>query len=136
PPVGRHHFGGEKTVDGQAVLADQETDPSAQGDPAQTDARRVAEPGREPVAAGRLGVLPGREAGLGPGSLAGGVDLQTFHTGEVDDDSAAGRGQAGEAVAAAFDGDLVAVLGGEGHDSGEDRKSTRLNSSHVKISYA
>src|SRR5690606_37375171 len=50
PPVGRHHFGGEKTVDGQAVLSDQETDPSAEGDPAQTDARRVAEPGREPVA--------------------------------------------------------------------------------------
>src|SRR5690606_42164234 len=36
--------------------------------------------------------------------------------------------------AAAFIGIAVALVGGEGYET--DRKSTRLNSSHVKISYA
>ena len=58
-PSGGDHLGGENVVDREPVLADQEPDTAAQGDPAGPDAGRVAEPGGEAVLARGLGVVAG-----------------------------------------------------------------------------
>src|SRR5437870_9753292 len=52
---------------------------------------------------------------------------------------AAGRGRTHHAVVAFAEGDLLALavdFAGRGQEGRADRKSTRLNSSHVAISYA
>src|SRR5690606_42080666 len=63
------------------------------------------------------GLLDGGQTGLG-------LRPQHVHVARVDD------GHAGQATAAAFD-----VKEAVGSQRAQDRKSTRLNSSHVKISY-
>ena len=62
----RYHLGAEEVVDREPVLAHQEADAAAEGDPADADGGRVAEPGGEAVFAGRLRVVAGL-AGLRPG---------------------------------------------------------------------
>src|SRR5690625_5631076 len=59
------------------------------------------------------------------------------------DNAASGKGRRGQAVGSGFNGhhaEAFGVIGnmahGENMNIGQDRKSTRLNSSHVAISYA
>src|SRR5688572_32079272 len=76
--------------------------------------------------------------------LDGGVQLagvaDHIGVGEVDDDErlAIGRGEAAEHGIAHAGGAHLGflVVGGDVLGAGEDRKSTRLNSSHSQISYA
>src|SRR6266511_4917297 len=103
----------------EPVLADEEADAAAQGDPAEADAWRVAEPGGEAVFASRLGVVAGRDAGLRPGGAAVGVDLDRVHRGEVEDDPALGRAVPRAAVAAAAHRELGARLPCQGNDAGD-----------------
>src|SRR5690606_41852655 len=77
-------------------------------------ARFEARPGYVTERAENGAGAPGRAVDLRPGSLR-------EHAGEVRRDAAAG--------------DVAERVHGSGHVL-EDRKSTRLNSSHVKISYA
>ena len=91
----------EEVVDREPVLAHEEADAAAQGDSADADGGRVAEPGHEAVFTGRLGVLAGLHARLCPGRAALGVDLDRIQRGEVEDDPALGGAVARAAVAAA-----------------------------------
>jgi hypothetical protein len=68
------------------------------------------------VGAGGGGVLAGGQARLGPGGPLRGVDLQRFHSGQVEDDAAVGGAVAGVAVPAAADGQLEPVVAGHGDD--------------------
>jgi len=111
--VGGHHLGGQQVVDGEAVLADQEADPTAQGDPADPHRAGVAEPGRQAMLAGGGGVVAGCQSGLGPGGACRDVDVQGPHVAEVEHDAAVADAVAGVAVAAAADGQLQPRLAGQ-----------------------
>ena len=87
-PIGGDHLGGEHIVDREAVLADEEPNAPAQGDPADPHLGRVAEPGGEALLARGLRVVPGLHAGLRPGVAVVEVDLDRIHRGEVEDDPA------------------------------------------------
>ena len=115
----------EEVVDREPVLADEEADAAAQGDPAEADGGRVAKPGGEAVFAGRLGVVAGLHAGLRPCGAALGVDLDRVHRGEVEDDPALGRPVPRAAVAAAAHRELGAGLAREVDDAGRRRMHRR-----------
>ena len=66
----------------------------------------VAERRREPVGRGRVRVLAGGQAGLGPGEAPIGSMWSALHRAEVEDDAAVVRAVAGQAVAAAADREL------------------------------
>src|SRR5690606_7948817 len=117
--VGRHHLGGEDVVDGQPVLADQEADPSGEGDPADSHRCGVTETRGEPVPSGSLGVITGERSGLGPRGPAVDVDLHPVHVPQVDDDAAFGGAVPGQAVATAAHRHFEALLGGESHGTGD-----------------
>jgi hypothetical protein len=117
--VGGDDLGGEQVVDGQAVLADQEPDPAAQGQAADAHRGGVAEAGGQPVGADGGGVGAGGQPGLGPGGAALRVEVQRGHLGQVEHDPALGHAVAGQAVAAAADGQLQPGVGGQGHDLGD-----------------
>ena len=67
----------------------------------------------------RLAELEREDAGLDPGRLRVGVDLDPAHALGLDQDRAVERRQAGGAVAGALAGDLEAVGGGEGDRLGD-----------------
>jgi len=117
--VGGDDLGGQQVVDGQAVLADQVADPTAQGEAADPDRAGVAEPGGQPIGPRPSRVVAGGQARLGPSGPLGGVDVQRPQLGEVEDDAAVGGAVAADAVAAAADGQLQPGLAGQGHDPGD-----------------
>src|SRR4029079_8759837 len=106
----------------RAVLAKQPADAATEGQAADADRSRVAERGGEPM--GRRGdrVLAGRQAGLRPRDPAVRVDVQTLHRAEIEDDATLVRGVAGEAVAAAADGQLETGLPGQRDGPGDVRR--------------
>src|SRR3712207_7950142 len=71
-----------------------------------------------------------RSAGLDAGDARLGVDADLLHARQVDDEAIVDHAVVGDATAAA------AHRQRQGVATGEDRKSTRLNSSHAYISYA
>ena len=81
-------------------------DASAEREPADPDRAGVAERRREPVLRGGVGVPTGGQAAAGPRRPALDVDLQPVQVAKVEDDPAHGRAVAGDAVAAAPDGEL------------------------------
>ena len=87
--------------------------------PAMPDAAGVAERGRQAMRRGRGGVLAGGQAGLGPGEAALGVDVEALHGAEVEDDPALDGAVAGQAVAAAADGELEPGVAGEDDRPGD-----------------
>jgi hypothetical protein len=76
-------------------------------------------PVTRPCGAGPCRILARREAGLGPRGVPLDVDVETFHVGEVEHDPAVGHAVAGDAVAAAADGEFEPALASERHDSGD-----------------
>src|SRR5829696_3556145 len=66
-----------------------------------------------------LGVGAGGEAGLGPGGAALAVDLQGGHGRQVEDDPAVAGAVAGQAVAAAADGQLQPAVAGQADHPGD-----------------
>jgi hypothetical protein len=117
--VGGDELGREEVVDGEAMLADQEADPAAEGQPADADRPGVAEPGGQPVGTHRLGVGAGGQPGLGPGGTASAVDVQVGHGRQVEDDAAVAGAVAGQAVPAAAHGQLKAAVAGQADDLGD-----------------
>ena len=103
----------EQVVDREPVLADEPADSPAQREPGDADRPGVAEAGRQSVARGLGGVLPGGEAGLRPRGPLGRVDVQPAHGPEVEHEPAVGDAVARVAVAAAPDRQLQVVLAGE-----------------------
>jgi hypothetical protein len=115
--VGGDQLGGQQVVDGQAVLADQVSDPAAKGEPADPNRAGVAEPSRQAVRGRGGGVLTAGQTGLGPGGAPLGIDVECLHVGAVEQDAAVAGAVAGEAVAAATDGQLQPRLAREFHDA-------------------
>ena len=118
PAVGGDDLDRDEAVDRQAVLADEPADPATEREPGQADAGRVAERRREPVGRGRDRVLAGGQPRLGPREASLGIDVETLHRRQVDDDAAVGRAVARDAVAARPDGELEVVVPGEGDAPG------------------
>ena len=113
PAVRGHDLGSQQVVDRQAVLADEISDPAAQREPANADRAGIAEPGRQAVGCRRVGVLAGSQARLGPGGASFGIDLERAHVREVEHDAPIGDAVAGQAVAAAADGQLQPGFAGQ-----------------------
>ena len=116
--VGGHDLGREQRVDREAVLPGEKADAAAEGDPADADGARVAEPGRQSMGAGRIGVLPRRQPGPRPRGATFDVDLDSAHVPEVDHDAAVRDAVPHRTVAAATDCELQAALGGEQDGAG------------------
>lgn len=111
--ISGHHIGGKERVDGEAVLADEISDPAPERDAADPDRARVAEPDGKAVRTDCVGELAGREARLCPDRAPLDVDLDALHLREVQHDPCVRRAVAGIAVAAAADGELQAGLAGQ-----------------------
>ena len=99
--VGRHDLDRLEGIDGQAVLAHQPADPATERQAGDADRTGVAERRRETMGRDRVRVFAGGQAGLRPGDLAIGIDVEALHRAEVEDDPAVVGAVAGEAVAAA-----------------------------------
>ena len=112
--IGRHDLGGDEIVDRQAVLAGQEPDPATRRDAADADGGRVAERDRQSVRRGCRRDVSGRETRLGPGEPPVRIDQDRLHRRKIEDDSALARAVAGNAVAAAPNGQLEPCLSREG----------------------
>jgi hypothetical protein len=117
--VGGHDLDREQRIDRQAVLAHQPTDPAAEGQARDAHRARVAERGGQAMGRDRLGELDRREAWLGPGDPRVGVDVQTAHVGEVEDEPAVDRAMAGHAVTPATHGELELVVTREEDGEGD-----------------
>ena len=125
--IGRDDLDGDEGVDGQAVLADEPADPATEGQAGDADRSGVAERRREPVGRDGDRVLAGGQAGLRPGEPALGIDVETLHRAEVEDDAAVIRAVAGEAVPAAADRQLEAGLAGQDDGPGDIVRIGRAN---------
>jgi hypothetical protein len=104
--VGGDELRGEHVVDREAVLADEEADAAAEGEPPDSDRTGVSEPGGQPVCAGSGRVLARGQSRLRPGGVLLEVDLERSHVREVEHDSSFGDAVAREAVTAAADRQL------------------------------
>ena len=124
-PVCGDHLCGEQRIDGQAVLADEETDSAAERDAADADAAGVAEADGKSVLPGRLGELARGRAGLGPRGAGRRVDVDPVHLPEVEDDTAVAAAVAGETVATAPHRQFDARLAGKADDAGDLSGVTR-----------
>src|SRR5581483_3926344 len=108
--VGGDDLGAEQVVDRQTVLAREVAGTAADRQPADPDGRRVAEADREPMRCGGLCDLTRREAARCVRDALTGIDLEGGKAGQVEHDPALARAVAGEAVAAAADGELESGL--------------------------
>ena len=98
--VGRHQFDGQQGVDGQAVLAHQVADASAQRQAADADGGGIAEADDQAVLLDGTGHLTGGEAGPGPHGARLGVDVDAVEVTQVQHQSTMARRVAADAVAA------------------------------------
>src|SRR5688572_32997271 len=113
--AGRHDINGEEVVDGEAVLAHQPADATAEREPADAGVAHDPAGGSQTVRLRfEVDVAPQR-ATLDPGRAAGGIDPHRPHRREVDDDPIVANGGAGDVVPAATYGDLQIVVAGETH---------------------
>ena len=113
PAVGGDDLDSLERIDGEAVLADQPADPAAQCQAADADGSGVTERRREAVGRRRVRVLAGSQARLRPCEASIDVDVESLHRAEVEDDAAIVGAVAGQAVAAAADGEPPTGLSGE-----------------------
>ncbi len=108
--VGGHDVGGQQVVDREAVLPDEEPDPTAERDPADPHRAGVAEPRGEPMGSGGRGVLRRGETGADPRGAFLDVDVERSQIRQIELNAAIGAAVAGTAVAAAPNGDLQAGI--------------------------
>ena len=112
-PVGGNDLGGQKIVDGEAVLAYEHTDPAAQRDPPDPHRAGIAETGGKPVSSCRGCVFACGQPCLCPRRAAFGIDVQGSHIAEIEHDPPIGNAVTGGAVTTAANGELYPVLAGE-----------------------
>ena len=118
PTVRRDDVDRHEGIDGQAVLAHEPADPAAEGQAADADAARIAEGGGQTMGRRGSSVVAGGQAGLRPGELSLGIDVQAAHGAQVEDDAAVDGAVAGQAVRAAADGEVKVRLAGEQDGAG------------------
>ena len=116
---GRHHFGRQQRVDGEAVFAHHVADAAAQRQAADADAGGIAEADDEAVLFDGGADRAGGVAGAGPDRRGAGVDVDAIEVAQVDDQPALGAAVAHGAVAAAADGDGQIGRLGEVEDGGD-----------------
>ena len=114
-PVGGDHLGGKQVVDGEPVLAHEEADAAAEGEPGDAGVADDAAGGRQAVGLCLVVDVAPQSTALHPGGATGGVDPHGPHRREVDDDPAVAHRGAGHVVAPAPDGDLQVVVAREAH---------------------
>ncbi len=118
---------GEQAVDRQAELALEPAHATAERQAAHTGVRDDADRTDEPVRL-RRGVEPGEvRAAADPGGARLGVDVDAADRCEVDHDPVVAGGEAGDAVAAAADGDDELLLAGEAERSDDVVSAGRLH---------
>ena len=117
--VGGHDIGGDERVDGHAVGAREPADAAARDEAAKADRAGVPERGAQAVGDGRRGVLPGAQARPGDGDARGWVDVEGAQVAQVEQQRTVGAAVAGQAVAAAPDGERDVVLTREAHRCGD-----------------
>ena len=127
--VCQHHVDFEEVVDGETTLAGEVTDAAAERQAAQTRgrddaarrrrARTHASHGRHrPGAAPPAATADGRDVG---------IDSDSAHARQVDDEAVVDAAQAAAIVAAAADGDVEALLASEPHRGDHVRDITTLD---------
>ena len=114
-PVGRDDLGGDEVVAREADTTREVADAAAEREPAHAGRRDDAAGRREAVGVRRVVEHAPRGAALGAGRLRLGIDLNVRHAGQVDHHRVVGGAEAGNAVAAPADGDVVPVLPCEVH---------------------
>src|SRR5262249_9596146 len=115
PAVGGDHLGGQQVVDGESVLAHEEADAAAEGEPGDAGVADDAAGGGQTVGLRLVVDITPKRTALHPGRATGGVDPHGPHRGEVDDESVVAHGGTGHVVTAAAYGDLEVVVAGEAH---------------------
>jgi len=113
--LGGDHLGGEQVVDGEPVLAREEADAAAEGEPGDTGVAHDAAGGGQTVGLRLVVNIAPQRTTLHPGRATGGVDPHGPHRREVDDDPVVAHRGTGHAVAPAPYGDLEVVGAGEAH---------------------
>ena len=103
--VGEDHIGFEQVVDREPVLAREIPRAAAQGQARDAGARDDAERDREAERVSRMIDVARRAARFDPHGLRGRIYANTFHLGQVDDESIVAAAQARAAVATAADRD-------------------------------
>lgn len=112
-PVGGHQLGGQQLIDGHAILAAEETEAAAQGNPGNPHRSDIAEPGGEAVGCGGGGIFTGGQATFGPGRPVLNIDIQGFHIFHAEYDAAMRGAVAGRAVAAGANGQFQPGFSGQ-----------------------
>ena len=105
-------------IDGHPVLAHEPADAATQGQAGDADARGVAERRRQAVGRRGTRVLAGGQAGLRPGQLAIGIDVQAAHAAQVEDDAAVDGAEAGQAVRSTANRQVEPGVAGEQDGAG------------------
>jgi hypothetical protein len=113
--VGGHHLGGNEVVHRQPVPVTKPTEPTAQGEPADTGVADRARSGGQPVfLRGRIHIAEQRTA-RHPDPASRGVDRHRSHQAEVDHQPVVTGGGTRRVVGPATHSDLQTLLAGEVH---------------------
>ncbi len=115
--LGGDHLGGKQVVDAEPVLAHEEADATAEGEPGDAGVAHDAAGGGQTVGLRLVVDVAPQGTTLHHGRAAGGVDPDGPHRREVDDDPVVAHRRAGHVVAPAPDGDHQVVAAGEAHRS-------------------
>ena len=113
--LGGDHLGGEEVVDDEPVLAHEEADAAAEGEPADSGVAHDAAGGGQAVGLRLVVDVAPQSTTLHPGRATGGVDRHGPHRREVDDDPVVAHRGTCHVVAPAPYGDLQVVVAREAH---------------------